>query len=333
MLPNAFLTDAPQLQNSILPLGARNYSMVATSRLGSVDNLNLNPWWVTGFSDGEGCFHLYMRKEKNSKLGWYVGLHFQITLHQRDKALLEGIKNSLGVGQIYKDGPQSLKFRVQSLKEIKVIIEHFAKYSLITKKRADCELWMQVYEKIERREHLTLSGLHQIVGIKASMNLSLSNVLKKAFPDVVRVERPLVELPHTIDPQWLAGFTSGEGCFHIQIQKSITHSLGQKVILIFQITQHIKDKQLLLKLIELLDCGKIYKRGEAIDLKVTKFSDIVEKIIPFFKKHCIYGVKEQDFRDFCRAADLMEDKKHLTQEGLEQISKIKAGMNRGRKLD
>ena len=43
VLPNAFLTDAPQLQNSILPLGARNYSMISTSRLGSVDNLNLNP--------------------------------------------------------------------------------------------------------------------------------------------------------------------------------------------------------------------------------------------------------------------------------------------------
>lgn len=60
---------------------------------------------------------------------------------------------------------------------------------------------MQVYEKIERREHLTLSGLHQIVAIKASMNLGLSDVLKKAFPDVVPVERPLVELPHTINPQ------------------------------------------------------------------------------------------------------------------------------------
>ena len=57
------------------------------------------------------------------------------------------------------------------------------------------------------------------------------------------------------------------------------------------------------------------------------------KIIPFFKKYQIHGVKAKDFSDFCRAASLMKDKKHLTVEGLEQIRKIKAGMNRGRKLN
>lgn len=25
----------------------------------------LNPWWVTGFSDGEGCFHLSVRKTQS----------------------------------------------------------------------------------------------------------------------------------------------------------------------------------------------------------------------------------------------------------------------------
>ena len=46
-----------------------------------------------------------------------------------------------------------------------------------------------------------------------------------------------------------------------------------------------------------------------------------------FKKYPIPGVKALDFKDFCRAAELMKEKKHLTPEGLEQIKKIKAGMN------
>ena len=44
-------------------------------------------------------------------------------------------------------------------------------------------------------------------------------------------------------------------------------------------------------------------------------------------------MKALDFADFCRAAELMKEKKHLTKEGLEEIRQIKAGMNQGRKLN
>jgi hypothetical protein len=35
--------------------------------------------------------------------------------------------------------------------------------------------------------------------------------------------------------------------------------------------------------------------------------------------------------DFCRVAELLKQKKHLTWEGLGQIRQIKEGMNKGRK--
>ena len=59
---------------------------------------------------------------------------------------------------------------------------------------------MQVCEIIERREHLSLEGLRQIVAIRASMNRGLSDELSAAFPDVVPVVRPLVGNPKNIDP-------------------------------------------------------------------------------------------------------------------------------------
>jgi hypothetical protein len=46
--------------------------------------------------------------------------------------------------------------------------------------------------------------------------------------------------------------------------------------------------------------------------------------------YSIIGVKALDFKDFCIAADMMKDKKHLIKEGLDVIHKIKTGMNRGR---
>ena len=56
-----------------------------------------------------------------------------------------------------------------------------------------------------------------------------------------------------------------------------------------------------------------------------------EKIFPFFDKYPLVGCKRQDYLDFCKVAKLMNEKAHLTHEGLDQIIKIKAGMNTGRK--
>jgi len=53
---------------------------------------------------------------------------------------------------------------------------------------------------IKNKEHLTPDGLRKIVALKAAMNLGLSDVLKKAFPNVVPVVRSLVENKKVQDP-------------------------------------------------------------------------------------------------------------------------------------
>ena len=64
--------------------------------------------------------------------------------------------------------------------------------------------------------------------------------------------------------------------------------------------------------------------------RVSKFSDLSEKIIPFFKKYPIVGIKSKDFEDFCTVVDMMKSKKHLCFEGIEEIRKVKLGTNTGR---
>ncbi len=54
-----------------------------------------------------------------------------------------------------------------------------------------------------------------------------------------------------------------------------------------------------------------------LTLKVVKFSDVLEKIVPFFKKYKVLGVKSEDFVSWCQAVELIKDKKHLTSEGLD----------------
>ena len=86
-------------------------------------------------------------------------------------------------------------------------------------------------------------------------------------------------------------------------------------------------------LIKILDCGSCSQPSNYnhVNFFVTKFSDLNEKVIPFFDKYSIIGVKLLDFNDFKQVAELMKNNAHLTQEGLDKIRKIKTNMNRGRK--
>ena len=116
------------------------------------------------------------------------------------------------------------------------------------------------------------------------MNKGLSEQLKEAFPDITFALRPVKENISIYNPQWLAGFTSGEGSFGVKVRNVKGNKSG--VELIFQINQHDRDKQLLACISEYLKCGKIYKHSNnAVVYRVSKTSDLTEIIIPFFLKY------------------------------------------------
>jgi len=70
-----------------------------------------------------------------------------------------------------------------------------------------------------------------------------------------------------------------------------------------------------------------------VEFRVAKFEDIYKKIIPVFNKYKIMGVKYKDFEDFCKVAEIIKKGDHLTLEGLEEIKKIKSGMNKSRYVE
>jgi hypothetical protein len=130
------------------------------------------------------------------------------------------------------------------------------------------------------------------------MNFShLSAELKSAFPDITPMDRPLVANQKILDPNWLSGFTTGEGCFMVRIINSPSRRLGFQIQLVFQLTQHLRDEQLMRSLIEYFDCGGVYINKEVYRYEVSKFSDIYGKIIPFFNQYQIQGVKRLDYQD------------------------------------
>lgn len=82
-------------QGGVLAVGSvRGLHTKANSKNTSFD------WFLTGFTDAEGCFTISISKVSGWKLGWRVRATFAIHLDQRDLPLLNKIKEHLGVGNV-----------------------------------------------------------------------------------------------------------------------------------------------------------------------------------------------------------------------------------------
>lgn len=159
----------------------------------------------------------------------------------------------------------------------------------------------------------------------------MSEKLKSAFPHIIPVTRPEVFLGAIFDFHWLAGFIDGKGCFMINVKRNqAKSSKGQcdKVWWTFQITQHSRDTFFMQSIIKYLNCGRVQNRKseKAVDFLVYRLLDI-NKVITFLEKYPLQSVKQKDYKDFCIAAKLIENKPHLTIKGIEKIKMIQKGMN------
>jgi len=94
----------------------------------------------------------------------------------------------------------SVQYHVESLEDLRVIIDHFDIYPLITKKQADYLLFKSSYELIKNKKHLTKQGLIQLLSFKATLNNGLSDSLKAVFTEITPILRPEINLANIRDP-------------------------------------------------------------------------------------------------------------------------------------
>ena len=110
------LTGGESCYQIKIPSKQLNYRSFST--LNSITETELNPWFLTGFSDAEGCFTIKVQPNAKLKTNWRVRPVFSITLHLKDLSLLNAIQNTLGVGKINKCGKKAVIYAVDSIKEI-----------------------------------------------------------------------------------------------------------------------------------------------------------------------------------------------------------------------
>lgn len=238
------------------------------------------------------------------------------------------------MGSISKSHRNILKYRVESIHDItKYIIPHFSQYPLQTQKAADFSLFERVALLMDKNQHLNIEGLTAIVSIKGAVNKGLSKELLYHFSNIIIVGRPIIRIKNIPDANWIAGFVEAEGCFKVSIRAKKNNKY--QVIIVFQITQHSRDKHLLNMIINYFCCGKLEKdnRNPAYHFAVYKFLNNYETIIPFFKKNKLWSIKALNFKDWSTIGEMMKKGKHLTIDGVKKIEKIKLQMNNSRFKD
>lgn len=106
---------------------------------------------------------------------------------------------------------------------------------------------------------------------------------------------------------YVAGFIDGEGCFYLTYRSETKKNRPGKPkyyrwLPYFAMTVRKDDVEILRKIQNTLDCGRIYflknqesKWGSQAYFGVQHINDLYEKVMPFFKKYQLRAKKRYDF--------------------------------------
>jgi hypothetical protein len=133
--------------------------------------MKLDAQWVTGFVDGEGCFHVGINEHPDMKTGVQVLPEFTVVQHERDVRLLFALKAFFGCGVVRSNHGDRMAFRVRGKEHLlQRIVPFFEEHPLKSKKRVDFEKFRSILRMMEAGEHLTAVGVERIRGIARQMN-------------------------------------------------------------------------------------------------------------------------------------------------------------------
>ena len=130
----------------------------------------LDPEWVVGFAEGEGCFRVSINRQPKMSTGWQVLPEFRLVQHKRNKAILQKLQQFFGAGSVVVNHGTRLELRIRKLDDLKKVVAFFEQHHLHTTKRSDFRIFAQILSMMESREHLTHKGLAKIARLCWKMN-------------------------------------------------------------------------------------------------------------------------------------------------------------------
>jgi hypothetical protein len=106
--------------------------------------------WLSGFTDGEGCFTCSINKDK--------GFSFNFNISQKweqDVKILEHLCSLFNAGKVSKhSSDNAYEYRIGGLENCRNVFTYFNNYNLITKKSASYVAWKEVHGDLLNKNHL-----------------------------------------------------------------------------------------------------------------------------------------------------------------------------------
>ena len=134
----------------------------------------LDPNWVVGFVDGEGCFAVSVHRSAMMRRhgGRQLQPVFQVYQHRDHRDILEALVEFFGRDVFVPKGPKSSveTYAVEALGVLEaVVLPFFERYPLRVKDR-DFQAFAAIVRSMRRKEHLTEVGFEQLVRLAYGMN-------------------------------------------------------------------------------------------------------------------------------------------------------------------
>ena len=148
--------------------------------------MDLHPEWVVGFTDGEGCFHVSVQKNRSLEVGYQVLPEFVVVQHERDKPVLYALKRFFRAGVVRRNHEDRWAYRVRSMEGLKQVCEFFMAHPLKTQKNVAFRKFRRIVLMMERGEHLTREGLLEIIAIAKAMNTAKRPALERVEAELRR---------------------------------------------------------------------------------------------------------------------------------------------------
>lgn len=258
--------------------------------LGKNSNHISNDWltWFIGFSEGDGAILTYNKQ-----------LRFVLT--QKEGDILYQIYNILNIGsikyypsKISTNNNEYYRWIVTNPSEILLLAFLFNGNLAINSKIKQLSLWINV-----------LNDYFELNTIKL-------------------INKPV---KITLNDSWLSGFTDAEGCFNVSITSNNRYKLNSVIKIRFILDQ--KDELILNIIKNLFGFGKVSLRNKTNGVyryTITGFKTMKD-IINYFNKYPLKTKKVNSFEKWLIINNIVNNKLHLTKEGLAKVKVLKKQIN------
>jgi hypothetical protein len=142
-----------------------------------------------------------------------------------------------------------------------------------------------------------------------------------------------LDVPINVTPLYIIGFLEAEGCFNVSIVKNPIMATGFSVQVKMHITQNTESVMVLHAIRKFFGCGSIVvhnKSGDRMRFQLSGINDITNILIPFLDSYPFLTSKALNYATFKQIVTLIQNKAHLTSEGINHIIELTNSINTGR---